>query len=168
MTSNPLKCRGLPRNSHYCKDGAICTSKFGNLQCSKRMLVKNHLYWCRLTAGTFGLFIWPMKRVLQKLKINATANQILKRSTTRRSTNAKSFLSGTFGLYLDLYIDFLAFLAHYLQIIHAVLLNRLCNRAIYLSLDMIPPKVYCNQWCMLMMHEFVLYIIWIKRRCIHK
>ena len=54
-----------------------------------------------------------MKRVLQKLKINVTANQILKRSTTR--TNAKSFLLGIFGLYLDLYIDFLAFLAYYLQ-----------------------------------------------------
>ena len=31
-----------------------------------------------------------------------------KRSTTR--THAKSFLPGIFGLYLDLYIDFLAFL----------------------------------------------------------
>ena len=86
-----------------------------------------------------------MKRVLQKLKINATANQIKKRSTTR--TSAKSLLQGIFGLYLDLYIDFLAFLAHYLQITHAVALDHLCNRAIYLSLDIIPPKVYCNHAC---------------------
>ena len=140
-TSNPLKCRGSPRNSRYCKDGAICTSTFGNLQYSKRMLVKNHFYSRRLTAGTFGLYIWPMIRVLQKLKINATANQILKRSTTR--THAKSFLPGIF----DLYLDFLTFLAHYLQITHAVAWIHLCNRAIDLSLDMIPPKVYCNHAC---------------------
>ena len=141
-TSNPLKCRGLPQNYRYCKDGVICTSTFGNLQYSKRMLVKKYLYQFRLSAGTFGLYIWPMKRVLQKLKINATANQILK-----RSTRSKSFFPGIFGLYLDLYIDVLAFLAHYLQITHAVALNHLCNRAIYLSLDIIPPKVYCNHAC---------------------
>ena len=46
-----------------------------------------------------------------------------------------------------LIIDFLAFLAHYLQITHAVALNHLCNKGIYLSLDMIPSKVYCNHAC---------------------
>ena len=72
-----------------------------------------------------------MKRVLKKLKINATANQIKKKRSST-STNAKSLLKGILGLYLDLYIDFLAFLAHYLQITHEVALNNLCNRAIYL------------------------------------
>ena len=165
MTSNPLKCRGSPRNSRYCKDGAICTSKFGNLQYSKRMLVKNHFYQCRLTTGTFGLYIWPMIRVLWKLKINATANQILKRSTTR--TNTKSFLPGIFGLFLDLYIDFLAFFAHYLQITHAVAWNYLCNRAIYL---IIGHDSTHNSTVIMHAHdaEFVLYFKWIKRRCIYE
>ena len=73
------------------------------------------------------------------------------------------------GLYLDLYIDFLAILAHYLQVTHAVAWNHLCNRAIYLSLDMIPPKVYCNyacSWCwvhsifQMNKTEMLIWIIW--------